>query len=314
MNGELDRAASDLAAALVTHSQRVEDGLLFVTSALNRATDRLASALTLAGPAVPGPPSPVAPVPTVVTGTVQVVNEASVPLVVTVAGPTAPPEPTRPAGAATVLAVPPPAAPPVAAVPETVTREVAERTTRELDTVSTRVVDTTAALTQRVEAAGAPTPAVFVSEAGAPALQVVSVAQSLVAQQTQPRLPGQVPLAPATQEPTPGLVIPPPSPQPAPVAPAAPPPAPAAPPTPAPEAPADRVLRVPESAPAAPAGEGGFEITFNGGISVEITAEAIDVEHAEETARAIAEEVLEEIERLIERDRFRSGLPTAMTA
>ena len=56
------------------------------------------------------------------------------------------------------------------------------------------------------------------------------------------------------------------------------------------------------------------QVTINGGINVQITAETVDVEHAEETARVIAEDVLEAIERLVERDRFRRGLATGRTA
>jgi hypothetical protein len=53
------------------------------------------------------------------------------------------------------------------------------------------------------------------------------------------------------------------------------------------------------------------EVTLNGGIHVQITAETIDREHADETARMIADQVLAEIRRLNELARFRQGLSTA---
>jgi hypothetical protein len=51
-------------------------------------------------------------------------------------------------------------------------------------------------------------------------------------------------------------------------------------------------------------------VTLNGGVNVQITAETIDIDNAESTARRIAAHVLDELERLTELQRFRRGLPT----
>lgn len=47
---------------------------------------------------------------------------------------------------------------------------------------------------------------------------------------------------------------------------------------------------------------------FNGGIHVQISAQTVDQAHAQETARAIAEKVMQEVNRISERNRFRRGL------
>jgi hypothetical protein len=52
-------------------------------------------------------------------------------------------------------------------------------------------------------------------------------------------------------------------------------------------------------------------IAFNGGIHVQITAQTVDMTHADETARVIANQVLQEINRITEQSRFRRGLPPA---
>jgi hypothetical protein len=49
-------------------------------------------------------------------------------------------------------------------------------------------------------------------------------------------------------------------------------------------------------------------ITIQGGIHVQITAQTIDPAHAEATARTIADQMLKELNRITERDRFRRGL------
>lgn len=51
-------------------------------------------------------------------------------------------------------------------------------------------------------------------------------------------------------------------------------------------------------------------LTLNGDIHIEIAAQSVDPDSAEETARQIAHQVLEEMRRLTERDYFRRGLPT----
>lgn len=49
-------------------------------------------------------------------------------------------------------------------------------------------------------------------------------------------------------------------------------------------------------------------ITIQGGIHVQITAQTIDQAHAQETARMIADQVLREVNRISDRNRFRQGL------
>lgn len=51
-------------------------------------------------------------------------------------------------------------------------------------------------------------------------------------------------------------------------------------------------------------------LTLNGGITVNITGARIDGENAQATARAIAESIMQEVQRLAEVERFRRGLPT----
>lgn len=65
--------------------------------------------------------------------------------------------------------------------------------------------------------------------------------------------------------------------------------------------------------PAAPAATAAptdpAPVQFNGGIQVQVTAHTLDLDHAEETARQIAERVRQEINRLTAQDRVRRGLP-----
>jgi hypothetical protein len=70
---------------------------------------------------------------------------------------------------------------------------------------------------------------------------------------------------------------------------------------------------VPAPRAAAPV-QGAAQVTLNGGVNVQITAETIDLDNAEETARRIAAHVLDELERLTELQRFRRGLPTEALA
>jgi hypothetical protein len=84
----------------------------------------------------------------------------------------------------------------------------------------------------------------------------------------------------------------------------------------APSAPAslvERIVSPAEPPPPAPAAAGG-PLTVNGGVNVSVSAQTIDVDNAEATARIIAAQVADEIDRLTERDRFRRGLPTTSTA
>ncbi len=52
-------------------------------------------------------------------------------------------------------------------------------------------------------------------------------------------------------------------------------------------------------------------INFNGGIHVQVSAQTIDPDHAEEIARLLADRIRKEIDLLTEQDRFRRGLPTS---
>ena len=54
--------------------------------------------------------------------------------------------------------------------------------------------------------------------------------------------------------------------------------------------------------------------TVNGGISVAIRSETVSMENAEETARVIAQHVMDELARLNQAERFGRGLPTASVA
>ena len=60
---------------------------------------------------------------------------------------------------------------------------------------------------------------------------------------------------------------------------------------------------LPAAAPPVPS------VTVSGGIHVAISAQKIDPDRAEETARAIADRVMRELNRISDRDRFRRGLP-----
>lgn len=78
------------------------------------------------------------------------------------------------------------------------------------------------------------------------------------------------------------------------------------------EGPSAELPVAPSAAGAAPTG--ATPINLEGGIHVQIAAETIDRDHAEATARIIAEQVLEEIRRRVEMERFRRGLTTAAIA
>jgi hypothetical protein len=82
-----------------------------------------------------------------------------------------------------------------------------------------------------------------------------------------------------------------------------------------PAAPGEGGETAPAPKPKAAAGvPGTAPVTLNGGVNVQITAETIDLDNAEETARRIAAHVLDELERLTELQRFRRGLPTEALA
>lgn len=69
-----------------------------------------------------------------------------------------------------------------------------------------------------------------------------------------------------------------------------------------------QALTPPPSPQAVEQSDATSTINFNGGIHVQVSAQTIDQAHAEETARAIAEQVMREVNRINERNRFRRGL------
>ena len=80
----------------------------------------------------------------------------------------------------------------------------------------------------------------------------------------------------------------------------------------------DQILQIRAAAPSKPQSQTAEStssttppITIQGGIHVQITAQTIDPAHAEATARTIADQMLKELNRITERDRFRRGLPTS---
>jgi hypothetical protein len=89
----------------------------------------------------------------------------------------------------------------------------------------------------------------------------------------------------------------------------------------------DLILGASATSPAAPGGPStpppaagasaaalAAPVQVNGGITVNVSAERIDADTAPATARMIAEHLMEELQRLIDRDRFRRGLPGAARA
>jgi hypothetical protein len=79
------------------------------------------------------------------------------------------------------------------------------------------------------------------------------------------------------------------------------------PPGPAPEL--ERALTTPP-ATAGPPVAAAQPVAVQGGITVQITAETVSMDNAEETARAIATHLVDELARLTQADRFGRGLPT----
>jgi hypothetical protein len=69
----------------------------------------------------------------------------------------------------------------------------------------------------------------------------------------------------------------------------------------------------PTPAPGAPP-PAAAGVTFNGGVHVQINAQTIDRDNAEATARMLADQLLKELTRLTELERFRRGLPTGAIA
>jgi hypothetical protein len=82
---------------------------------------------------------------------------------------------------------------------------------------------------------------------------------------------------------------------------------------PAPSPQLERLLETPPGT-TAPATVAPPATTVNGGISVAIRSETVSMENAEETARVIAQHVMDELVRLNQADRFGRGLPTASVA
>lgn len=77
-------------------------------------------------------------------------------------------------------------------------------------------------------------------------------------------------------------------------------------PAPAPQL--EGVLQTPPAA--APAAAGGAATTLHGGVTVNVRAETVSMDNAEETARVIAVHLVDELGRLAQADRFGRGLPT----
>lgn len=81
--------------------------------------------------------------------------------------------------------------------------------------------------------------------------------------------------------------------------------------------PAPQLERLLETPPATTGPEGARpapQTTVSGGISVAIRAETVSMENAEETARVIAQHIMDELARLNQAERFGRGLPTASVA
>jgi len=78
----------------------------------------------------------------------------------------------------------------------------------------------------------------------------------------------------------------------------------------------ERLLETPPATTGPEAERPGAQrpVTVNGGVSVAIRSETVSMENAEETARVIAAHIADELQRVIQSDRFTRGLPTAPVA
>jgi hypothetical protein len=77
----------------------------------------------------------------------------------------------------------------------------------------------------------------------------------------------------------------------------------------------ERLLQTPPATTGPEQRQGqGQPLTVNGGVSVAVRAETVSMENAEETARVIAQHVMDELARLTQAERFARGLPTVSVA
>jgi hypothetical protein len=83
-------------------------------------------------------------------------------------------------------------------------------------------------------------------------------------------------------------------------------------PSPAPQL--ERLLQTPPATTGPEQQRQGQPLTVNGGVSVAVRAETVSMENAEETARMIAQHVMDELARLTQAERFARGLPTVSVA
>ena len=83
-------------------------------------------------------------------------------------------------------------------------------------------------------------------------------------------------------------------------------------PSPAPQL--ERLLQTPPATTGPEQQRQGQPLTVNGGVSVAVRAETVSMENAEETARLIAQHVMDELARLNQAERFARGLPTVSVA
>jgi hypothetical protein len=331
VNGDLevlDLWAPDVAMAIREQSRQLEGALLSTTRALDRAVDRVAGALPGAEPAVSGPPALAAPaVPSVAPGfnPARVVTATSVPVLVTAVGAAA----SEPVGTSTGAAVPA-IAPPAVGIPvggePTIASPVSIPAEEPVPAVGDILRDVVASLARAAE------PLVELVEALSPPAAGTTIAEQVASATGAPTATVVTPIPAPSASLTPGAAIEPTSGQAivsraagaalSPLAGLA---------TPAAEIPAvgasvpalrapalptagplvEQILSVPQPSREVPA---AGEVTITGGVNVQVSAETIDLENAEETARVMASHVLEELNRLVERDRFRRGLPTAPTA
>jgi hypothetical protein len=82
-------------------------------------------------------------------------------------------------------------------------------------------------------------------------------------------------------------------------------------PAPAPQL--EAILVAPPAAPAPAPAAAGPPVTVNG-LSVEVRAETVSMDNAEQTARVLASHLVDELARLTQADRFGRGLPTGAAA
>jgi hypothetical protein len=304
---QLDRLTAGFAATVVEESRSVKSAARAVTGALEGAAVRLGVTLPAAvasmppvalqaavpPPAGPGAREAAAAVLLAVSAGVTGQSPGGAPPAALVGPSALAPEPPRlppaalplpaPSFAPPAPSLPPPAAPlPLAAATTRLTGEQPFLASVDIAAAPTGVAPSVAA----TRAASLPSGALPVAAAAPPpAARAAAPASGAIAVESVLPLRGPRPL---------GVVVP----------------------ETAPAAAAPLVERITApAAPSAPAPAGATgPLTVNGGVNVTMSAQTIDMDNAEATARIIATHVAEEIDRLTERDRFRRGLPTTSTA